>query len=244
MLRKDIVFLILGAFFVTNAVLAELIGGKVIFVGGPELRFILLGYELGPFPMSVGVIPWPVVFVTTDLVNEYFGRRGVRRLTLLTVVMISYAFVVLFVTMEIPAAPFGVDGDSFNTVFGQSRWIIVGSILAFAASQLVDVFIFHVFRRRTGKRLLWLRATGSTIVSQLIDSIVVLYIGLALPLGWTAETFFTSAATNYSVKLLIALAMTPVIYLGHSAVERFLGKPNAEALAEAAAAESERALEV
>jgi uncharacterized integral membrane protein (TIGR00697 family) len=113
--------------------------------------------------MSVGVIPWPVVFVTTDLVNEYFGRRGVRRLTLLTAAMIAYAFIVLMFAMQVPATPFsGVDGQSFNRVFGQSRWIIVGSLTAFMISQLVDVLVFHSLRRRTGKRMMWLRSTGST----------------------------------------------------------------------------------
>lgn len=233
MSRKEIVYGVLGAFFITNALLAEIIGGKVIYFGGPDSR--ILG--LGPFPMSVGVVPWPIVFVTTDLVNEYFGTRGVRRLTLLTVGMIAYAYLVLLVTMRIPGEPrFGVDDHSFNAVFGQSRWIIAGSITAFAVSQLVDVLIFHMLRLHTGKALLWLRATGSTIVSQLIDSIVVLYIGLALPRHWSLETFLHSAGTNYSVKLAIALGMTPVIYLGHWAVERFLGKAVAEDLAEAAAA--------
>jgi len=233
MTRKEIVYIVLAAFFVTNAVLAELIGGKVIWVGGPDLK--VGGF--GPFPMSVGVIPWPIVFVTTDLVNEYFGRRGVRRLMFITIGMIAYAFVVLAVATRIPASSYGVDDESFRNVFGQSQWIIVGSILAFAVSTLVDVLIFHAFRKRTGKALLWLRATGSTVLSQIVDSVIVLYIGLALPLGWSAETFVTSAATNYTVKLLVAIAITPLIYLGHWAVERFLGEKVADDLATAAAAD-------
>ena len=84
MTRQHIVFVVLGGFFLTNALVAEMIGGKLIYFGDPT-------WKIGPFGpgfgMSVGIIPWPVVFVTTDLVNEYFGRRGVRRLSLLTVVM-------------------------------------------------------------------------------------------------------------------------------------------------------------
>ena len=230
--RTQVVFAVLGGFFLTNAIVAEMIGGKLIFVGDPTWK---LG-PFGPFAMSVGVIPWPVVFVTTDLVNEYFGRRGVRRLTLLTAAMLAYAYIVLLATMQVPATPFsGVDEASFNRVFGQSRWIIVGSITAFMVSQLIDVLVFHALRRRTGKARLWLRATGSTVVSQLIDSIVVLYIGLALPLGWGANQFVSVMVPNYLVKLLIALAMTPIIYLGHWAVEKYLGHSVAEALAEDAA---------
>src|SRR2546428_801683 len=185
MTRKDIVFTVLGGFFLTNAVVAELIGGKIISVGEESWR---LG-PLGPFAMSVGIIPWPVVFVSTDLINEYFGRRGVRRLTFLTVAMIAYAYVVLFLTMQVPATTFegikGVDDRSYNRVFGQSQWIIVGSMTAFLISQLMDVSIFHLFRKRTGHALIWLRSTGSTIFSQMIDSIVVLYIGLAIPQKWS-----------------------------------------------------------
>jgi uncharacterized integral membrane protein (TIGR00697 family) len=138
--------------------------------------------------------------------------------------------------MQVPATPFsGVDDASYNRVFGQSRWIIVGSLTAFLISQLVDVVIFHALRRRTGKTMLWLRSTGSTVVSQMIDSIVVLWIGLALPLHWSATQFANVAVPNYLVKLTIALCMTPVIYLGHWIVERYLGHSVAEALAEAAA---------
>src|SRR5262245_52587051 len=130
MTRKNTVFVALGAFFLTNAILAELIGGKLIFVGGQDLH---LG-PLGPFKMSIGIIPWPVVFVATDLINEYFGRKGVRRLTFLAVAMLAYVYLILVLTSLIPAAPEGpngVDDASYNRVFGQSQWIIVGSILAF-----------------------------------------------------------------------------------------------------------------
>ena len=245
MTRKDIVFGILGAFFLTNAVLAELIGGKLIFVAPADF---MIG-PIGPFAMSVGVVPWPVVFVATDLINEYFGRRGVRRLTFLTIFMIAYVYGILAITMQIPATPFsGIDDESFQRVFGQSRYIIVGSIIAFLLAQLLDVAIFHAVRRRTGKAMLWMRATGSTIISQVIDTIVVLYIGLKLPgdLGWVpAERAWTwgmywgAAIPNYLVKLGIAILMTPFIYLGHAAVDRYLGKEQAEAIAEDAARVSE-----
>lgn len=232
MTRTQNVLAVLGAFFITNALVAEVIGGKLIYVGDTSWR---LG-PFGPFAMSVGVIPWPVVFVTTDLVNEYFGRRGVRRLTILAAIMIAYAFIVLTLTMQVPATSFsGVDDVAYNKVFGQSRWIIIGSLTAFLLSQLVDVLVFHALRRRTGKGFLWLRATGSTVVSQAIDSIVVLWIGLALPLHWTPLQFANVAIPNYLVKLVIAVCMTPVVYLGHWLVERYLGHSVAEALAESAA---------
>ena len=231
----------LAGFFLTNAIVAEMIGGKLIYVGGESWRIpITDSFVLGPFAMSVGILPWPVVFLTTDLINEYFGRRGVRRLTFLTAAMIGYAFLILSVTMGIKATSFsGIDDASYERVFDQGRWMIAGSLAAFLISQLIDVFVFHLLRRRTGKARLWLRSTGSTVVSQLIDSIVVLYIGLAIPRGWDFQTFVSTALPNYTVKLCVALLATPLIYIGHWAVETYLGKSVAEAIAEQAARESE-----
>jgi uncharacterized integral membrane protein (TIGR00697 family) len=234
--RVQTVFAILGAFFLTNAVIAEVVGGKVVWVAPEGIG--LFGNRLAA---SVGVLMWPVVFVTTDLVNEYFGRKGVRKLTYLTLVMIAYAFVVLWLAQLMPVAagpdgkPIGVDAKSFDTVFGTSRSIIIGSMTAFLVSQLIDVTVFQLFRKRTGAAMLWLRSTGSTIISQLFDSIIVLYIGLALPYGWSASQFWTTAAANYGIKIVVAILMTPVIYLVHGIVDRYLGEDLAHRLADSAA---------
>ena len=224
-LKRDLVYLVLAGFFVTNAILGELIGGKII--------------QLGPFSMSVGVIPWPVVFLATDLINEYFGKGGVRRLTLMTAGMIGYAFLVLFAAMGVPAADFSPVSDvHFRTVFGQSLWIIGASLVAFMASQLVDVLVFWIFRRRTGGRRLWLRATGSTAVSQLIDSVIIIGIAFWLPGRLTLFEFLNVAASNYSYKLIIAIAVTPLIYGSHALIDRFLGKEVSEEMMAEAARES------
>ncbi len=209
--KRELIFIILGGIFITNAVLGEVIGGKLI--------------QAGPFTMSIGVIPWPVVFVTSDLVNEYFGKKGVRQLTFLTAALVVYAFVVIFLAMEVNAAPVSpVTDDAFSMVFSQSLWIIAGSLTAFLVSQFVDVFVFWVFRGWTGGRKLWLRATGSTAVSQFFDSFVITAIAFWLPGKLTAAQFMSLAVINYSYKFLIAVVMTPLIYLFHALIERFLGE--------------------
>jgi uncharacterized integral membrane protein (TIGR00697 family) len=224
--RREAVYLALAGFFITNAILGEVTGGKL--------------FSLGPFTMSIGVIPWPVVFIATDLINEYFGRDGVRRLTLMTIALIAYAFVVLYASIYVPAAGFSPVTDAqFRAVFGQSLWIIVGSITAFAASQLVDVAVFWLVRHRTGGRFLWLRATGSTVVSQLIDSFVIIGIAFWLPGKVKTSEFLTVAASNYSYKLLIAVAVTPLLYAGHSLIDRFLGLEQAHRIVEETAKANE-----
>jgi uncharacterized integral membrane protein (TIGR00697 family) len=227
--RRDILYLALAGFFVTNAILGELTGGKL--------------FSLGPFTLSIGVIPWPVVFIATDLINEYFGRAGVRRLTLMTIGLIVYAFVVLFLAMQVPAASFSPVNDAqFEAVFGQSLWIIVGSVIAFGVSQLVDVAIFWLVRHKTGRSYLWMRATGSTVVSQLIDSIVIIGVAFWLPGKVQTSEFMTVAASNYSFKLIVALSITPLLYAAHAVIDRFLGVDEAEQLIEQSAKASEQAL--
>jgi uncharacterized integral membrane protein (TIGR00697 family) len=212
--KREILFTILAGIFITNAVAGELIGGKLI--------------QLGPFTMSIGIIPWPAVFLTTDLINEYYDK-GVRRLTLLTSLLIVYTFILLFAGMNIPASGISpVKDEQFLGVFGQSMWIIVGSITAFLASQLIDVVVFWLIRKKTGHKMIWLRATGSTVVSQLIDSFIVTGIAFWLPGKLSFGDFINTAATGYSAKLIIAILLTPLIYLGHNIIHRYLGEQVSE----------------
>ncbi|MDO8999189.1 MAG: queuosine precursor transporter [Bacteroidota bacterium] len=208
--RRDLVFIILAGFFITNAIVAELIGGKLI-------QFF------GLFTQSIGIILWPVVFILTDLINEHYGKQGVRKLTYITVGLIAYTFILISVGLNINAVPFSpVNDENFRIVFGQSQWIIVGSIIAFLVSQLVDVYVFWLFRNRTGNKMIWLRATGSTVVSQLIDTFIVQYVAFVLPGVWTLDTFLHNASWGYSFKLIIAVCLIPFIYIGHFAINKFL----------------------
>ncbi len=224
--KRDIVFTILAGIFITNAVVAELIGGKII--------------QLGPFIMSIGIIPWPVVFLTTDLINEYYGKNGVKKLTFITASLIAYAFIVLFFSINIPAAKgvSAVTDEQFQAVFGQSMWIIFASIVAFLVSQFVDVFIFWLLRNKTGGKMIWLRSTGSTVVSQLIDTFIVLGIAFWLTGKMSTSEYVNAALTGYTFKLIIAIILTPLIYLGRYLVNNYLGKELSEQLIEQAAENS------
>lgn len=214
--KKDLVFIILAGFFITNAIVAELIGGKLV-------QFF------GIFTQSIGIILWPVVFILTDLINEYYGRSGVRKLTFITIGLIIYTYVLITVAINMKAVGFSPVNDGvFSTVFGQSQWIIVGSIIAFFTSQLVDVYVFWRLRNVTGKRMIWLRATGSTLISQVIDTFVVQFIAFVLPGKWAFGEFMVNASWGYFFKLLVALGLIPLIYLGHFAIERFLGSEQDE----------------
>lgn len=208
--RKEIVYVILAGIFITNAVTAELIGGKLI--------------QVGPFVLSMGILPWPIVFIVTDLINEYFGKQGVKRLSIITAGLISYCFIILYFAMKIPEAKgiSPVTNDAFKQVFGQSNLIIIGSITAFLVAQFLDVTFFNFFKERTGNKMLWLRSTGSTVLSQLIDSFVVGGIAFYLPGIWTTSQYIEFSFTGYAFKLIIAVLLTPLIYLGHYLIEKYI----------------------
>jgi uncharacterized integral membrane protein (TIGR00697 family) len=214
--KREMVFIIMAGIFITNAIVAELIGGKLI--------------QIGPFVMSIGIIPWPIVFLTTDLINEFYGKTGVRKLSIITACLIAYAFVILYFAINVPSA-IGIStvtDEQFYAVFGQSMWIIIGSLVAFLFSQFIDVSIFWMLRNKTGGKMIWLRSTGSTVISQLIDTFVVLGIAFWLPGKMTAANFINAALTGYTFKLLIAVALTPLIYLGHNLIDKYFGDEEAQ----------------
>jgi queuosine precursor transporter len=225
--RRQWLFIFLAGMFITSAVTAELISNKLIDI---PLQFSLFGSQLGPFTTIVGVLPWPIVFLLTDLMNEFYGKKAVQRLSWITAILIAYCFLILSVAIELPAKE--IQGSSlatdaeFNKVFGQAQMVIVGSIAAFLFSQLVDVMVFHWLKSKTGNRMIWLRSTGSTVFSQLIDTYIVLYIGFVLPGNMSWSDFMTIAPTNYVLKIIIAVSLTPLIYAGHYAVKKFLSKGN------------------
>ncbi len=221
--RRQWLFIALAGFFVTNAVTAELISNKLINI---PISFNFFGNEIGPFVTIIGVLPWPFVFLVTDLINEFYGKQTIKRLSWITSVLIGYCFLIIVFSMAIPAntevSSFTANDQEFNKVFGQSRWVIVGSITAFLFSQILDATLFAWIKSKTGNRMIWLRSTGSTVISQLFDSFIVMYIGFVLPGTLSFSAFLKIAPTNYFLKLLIAIALTPLIYLGHYAIRKYL----------------------
>lgn len=245
--RANLLFLILGAFFITNALLAEFIGAKVFSLeetlGLPRAEMEILGFSNLSFDLTAGVLLWPIVFIMTDVINEYFGKRGVRLLSYLAVGLILYAFVMVYLAIgTAPAAFWAVDAETnldmdlaFRKIFGQGLWIIFGSLVAFLIGQLVDVTVFQRLRRVTGSKQVWLRATGSTLVSQLIDSYVVLFIAFYWGAEWPADRVLAIGTVNYIYKFGTAVLLTPLLYVLHFFIDRFLGEELANRLTATAA---------
>lgn len=235
--RPTKLFVIFSCFFVANALIAECIGGKIFslekLLGLPVHTFTLFGQSGLSFNLTCGVLLWPLEFVMTDIVNEYYGPRAVRRISYTAVALISYAFVMFYLAMEVPPADFWIGSradagipnmqSAFSGIFGQGMWIIVGSLTAFLVSQMVDVTVFHRIKKRTGEKHIWLRATGSTVISQFVDSFIVLYIAFKLGNNWTWQQVLAICVVNYIYKFTMAIVLTPVIYLLERRIEGYLG---------------------
>ena len=245
--KKNLLFLALCSIFLVNALLAELIGVKIFSVeallGLPGAQIPLLSDFKLDFNLTAGAVIWPVVFITTDIINEYFGKSGVKKISFITVLLILYAFLVISITTGLPPAPFWLQVNSqtpeglpfdmnyaFNSVYRQGSGIIIGSVSAFILAQLLDASVFHWLRQNTGHRKIWLRATGSTIVSQLVDTVVVLFVAFYIFGNWSMKQVIAVSIINYMYKFTVSVLMTPLIYLAHSIIDRYLGIDKARLL--------------
>jgi queuosine precursor transporter len=243
--KSSRLFLILGGFFIANAIIAEFMGVKLFSLEATlglhpiDLKFF--GNDFS-FNLTAGVLLWPVVFVMTDIINEYYGEKGVKFLSYMAVALLSYAFFMFYIGIKLTPASFWIGSKksvgvpdmnaAYNQIFGQGLGIIIGSLSAFLVGQVVDVVIFHRIKKITGEKLIWLRSTGSTIVSQLVDSFVVLFIAFYIyprwanyppESQWSFGLVMTICIGNYIYKFIVAVLMTPVLYLIHNWVEHYLG---------------------
>lgn len=214
------VYLWLAGFFLASLLVADVVGIKL--------------FKVGPVEHTCGMLTFPVTFLLTDLLNEYYGKRGARRVTYLALAMGVYVFIVINVAQYMPylPAPYNVGKEHFDAVFGSAKIMYVASLAAFLVGQLSDITLFGLFKRLTRGRHVWLRATGSTVVSQMLDSFVVSYLAFSLgrqvfpdpgnppaPFGDVLRI----AATGYTLKFLAAVAITPLIYAGRAVLERRFG---------------------
>ncbi|HUQ97352.1 MAG TPA: queuosine precursor transporter [Chitinophagaceae bacterium] len=247
--RPAKLFLGISAFFVANALIAESIGTKIFSLeklfGVAPANFTLFGQNGLAFNLTCGVLLWPLEFVITDIVNEYYGPKAVRRISFTTIALISYAFLMYFLAIGVPPADFwsasnaanGIPDmqQSFSAVYGQGMRIIAGSLVAFLVSQLVDVYIFHRIKRATGDKHIWLRATGSTLVSQFIDSYIVLFIAFSGVFSW--QLILGIGLMNYCYKSLMAILLTPVFMIVEKSIDRYVGHETAVKMKRAAMGE-------
>ncbi len=254
--KANKLFIILAGFFITNAIIAEMMGVKIfsledsLHIKRAEIP-LFFGANFS-FHLTAGVLLWPIVFVMTDIINEYYGKKGIQFLSYLTAALISFGFVMLTLAIHLkPSEYMNLGGDyieykkgnsAFAAVFGQGLWIIIGSLVAFLVGQILDAYVFNKIKKITGNNKKWLRATASTLISQLIDSFIVLYIAFylgpqlsgQLDKQWTMQQVVNTGTGNYIYKFVVAVLMIPILYGIHFLIEKYLGKTQAKEMKDAA----------
>jgi uncharacterized integral membrane protein (TIGR00697 family) len=195
--------------FVSCLLLGDVIGGK------------LMATAVGP--ISVGMIPFPVTFLLTDVVNDFYGRRGARFMTVIGFFMACLAFALLQITTLLPAdaTTYFTQGE-YAKIFGGSSAIFVASMCAYLIGQFLDIQVFQFWKALTESKHLWLRATGSTVLSQLIDTVTINAIFGKVTAHWTWEFIFAKVGREYIIKLVAAVLLTPFVYLVHGMIVRGL----------------------
>jgi uncharacterized integral membrane protein (TIGR00697 family) len=211
-------FITLVAVFMVCLVVGDLIGGKLT-------SFHLFGHE---WVFSAGQIAFPVTFILTDILNEFYGRKVVRRITVIAFFMVGLSFAIVYISAQLPWASLtkspgwtGVTPPVFAQVFTQATRIQISSMFAFLIGNFVDISVFFVLKRMTGNRYLWLRSTGSTAVSQMIDTIVIT--ALVFGSSFTFDQYANAVISSYLIKLAAAILVTPVIYALHELIEKKYG---------------------
>ena len=211
-------FITLVSLFMTCLIVGDMIGGKLV-------SFDLFGRQ---WVFSVGLLAFPVTFVLTDILNEFYGRAVVRRVTFIAFFMVGLTFGIIYAAGALPWAPFtdaadwgGVKRHDFSVVFTQATQIQISSMFAFLIGNLVDISVFWFIKKATGNKYLWLRSTGSTVVSQLIDTIVINALVWGTKLDFSQ--YVTIVLTSYLIKVFAAIVVTPLIYGLHEVIEKRYG---------------------
>mmetsp|Transcript_14614 Transcript_14614/g.14079 ORF Transcript_14614/g.14079 Transcript_14614/m.14079 type:complete len:343 (-) Transcript_14614:9-1037(-) len=209
------VYVVLTSIFVTCLIIADVIGVKLFQI---DLPFPILGHTT--VEHTCGMIIFPVTFLLGDVINEYYGSKAAKNTVYIGLAMSILVFIVINIAQAMPYLdkPFNISKDSFDSIFGSAKIMYIASVSAYLAGSMADIWLFGVIKKATKGKYLWLRATGSTFVSQILDSFVVSYVAFSLGKSLTGQTpatlpeVLSIASTGYGLKFLIALLLTPALY--------------------------------
>ncbi len=204
-----LLYVVLAGIFVTCLVLGDVTGGKA--------------FATPVGPVSVGMILFPVTFLLTDVINDFYGKRGARFITGVGAAMATLAYVALVITTTLPTDPesYFLEGE-YAKIFGGSSKLFIASILAYLIGQILDIQVFHFWKRITRGKHLWLRATGSTLLSQLVDTAVINVVFWGGVADKTPAWIAAKIVREYLIKVLVAVLLTPVVYALHAFIVRRL----------------------
>lgn len=204
------IYLYLGALFITSLVVSNLIFQKFFYWYPFQVE--LFGFRL--FELSVGILPYPITFLITDLISEIYGRKSANRIVTAGIFASFFSMGIILVADRVPAISSSpVNDDLFSKVFALSPIAVLASMLAYLFAQYIDIKIYHFWKKYTGGKHLWFRNNFSTFSSQFIDTFTVIFLLCSFKvLAW--NMFYGLLISGFLFKVLVALLDTPLLYLG------------------------------
>lgn len=219
------IYIYLGALFITALVVSNLIFQKFFY--WYPFNIEIFGTRL--FEISVGILPYPITFLITDLISEIYGKKRANRIVIAGLIASVFSLSIIYVADLVTATPWSpVKDDLFNKVFGNTAIAVFASMVAYLLAQFIDIQIYHFWKRLTQGKMLWLRNNFSTFLSQFVDTFSVLFLLCSFgEIAW--ERFAGLLISGFLFKIAIAAIDTPFLYLGvYFFRKRFKLKPNEE----------------
>jgi uncharacterized integral membrane protein (TIGR00697 family) len=203
------IYLLLAALFITSLVVSNLIFQKFFYWYPFHLE--IFGVKL--FELSVGILPYPITFLITDIISEIYGKKRANQVVVAGIFASLFSLLIVLVSNAVPATPWSPVSDTmFTTVFGQTAIAVTASMMAYLFAQLIDIQIYHFWKGLTKGKHLWLRNNGSTFASQFIDTMTILLLLCSFEIiAW--DKFMGLLLSGVIFKWLIALIDTPFMYL-------------------------------
>jgi len=204
------IYLFLAALFITSLVVSNLIFQKFFYWYPLDIE--VFGYKL--FEISVGILPYPITFLITDLISEIYGKKRANQVVVAGIFASVFSLIIIYVSNSVPATDWSyVDDTMFRTVFGNSSIAVFASMITYLFAQFVDIQIYHFWKRLTRGKMLWLRNNFSTWFSQFVDTATILLLLCSFEIiPW--ENFKGLLVSGFLFKVLVAVFDTPFLYLG------------------------------
>jgi uncharacterized integral membrane protein (TIGR00697 family) len=204
------IYLFLGALFITSLVVSNLIFQKFFYWYPLDIE--VFGSKL--FEISVGILPYPITFLITDLISEIFGKKRANEVVIAGIFASLFSLLIILVSSNVPATSWSyVDDAMFSKVFGNSAIAVFASMITYLFAQFVDIQIYHFWKRLTKGKYLWLRNNFSTWFSQFVDTFTILILLCSFKIiPW--NNFYGLLVSGFLFKVLVALLDTPLLYLG------------------------------
>lgn len=203
------IYLLLAALFITSLVVSNLIFQKFFY--WYPFHWEIFGVKL--FELSVGILPYPITFLITDIISEIYGKKRANQVVVMGIFASLFSLLIVLISNAVPATPWSpVSDNMFTTVFGSTAIAVTASMMAYLFAQFIDIQIYHFWKRLTKGKHLWLRNNGSTFASQFIDTFTILILLCSFEIiAW--DKFYGLLMSGVIFKWFIALCDTPFMYL-------------------------------